>query len=1055
MLQVSPSPDRTPDLASDLARNTGPDLRPNRLSSPRSLSAISEAPVSETDGAADDLERQPWLVCWTLAQMASSPHALDSARRRTEVREGLDAALASEEADFLGVRHPELRADLQDWLLKGGPLPSTSATGLRELAILLTTWEGGLLRARTMAECRTDRQIQTWARCGTGHRQTRHAVAECLLRQRHGGWDAVSWGAPQGLSDGDRRAWHRLASSGLLAALADGAATDEHVRCSMARTSRLCRLIDMVQHDDARAFLLEAHGPMRSLPALERVDGMCGLLDLAGSLMDEGPRSPGGASGSPMCSSHESVVTPLPSIALNASPEAFSPEAPPVSVMSDPHPLDDPPSVSIESLMLPSIGTWSSATRSTGAEQPVAREDIAGEPPAASSRSARMAMARASLLPLVLQAIARPGPRSPAIGSGSGAPSLSSLRWLPAAGSIAPDRRQGGFAFVPSVVPVIPHPNLTRAEVDLALDFLDEDNALASTPLDDAWRRTAREVLQRQAAGSGADGGVELSEDNLRLLRQAIGRSMRAASGLIHLEDGGSTFSARSERELAAMESLVNWVREGQGEEAVRREFWYDLIANLRHAPDSSFRMSARMLRQGSDLPPWSVAGQLTADDRQADRGTLVWRGEALSDDPGMARMLDALGVRNLDLDLASLNAAQRGELPPALMLDGVSVLTLHGEEKGHGPALSLLLQRLEGQLPGLYLVRLAGATRGRAGHDLPPLWRRQGESGLLVHTGRNANRERLDPLRVLWPGRILPPAFRARALNVHAGGEAVLDLLGKVREQRSMAPEFAHKDPVLALLLEPLIGGLAEDPAFARHCESMAKMPDGPCADGGISTLQAMAAMRDMRTAESLDDVALHALVIACGQRIDAWVAETRPDDKENLESAMVLRWQMSRLLREILGSDRVRASEKPLFGGAAEGEDWDEPARLMQFRSQALRLIRDEVAQGFPGVVAMLAREKDALGQIMQSRLDREGPLQALCQRQDALRNACDTGDEADLLRTAASLKVLDAQLGDARMALLRPRLEGLGRRLADWTPESAANQAEEGPAAKRARR
>jgi hypothetical protein len=602
----------------------------------------------------------------------------------------------------------------------------------------------------------------------------------------------------------------------------------------------------------------------------------------------------------------------------------------------------------------------------------------------------------------------------------------------------------------------IPSQVLTREEVATTLDLLDDEGNFAATPLDETWRRSAIQVLKSRASLTALDRGVTLSMEEESLMLEGIARSMRTAIGLATKEDGKENATQRGEEEMAAMEKLVAWVRAaGRGTEAIRREHWYALIGDQRYTPHATFRLSARMLAHGVALPPWSATRPLRAEDRHPDRGTLVWRGEPLVSDPAMTRMLDALGVRNLDLNVPDLNAGSGRVLPEALALEGISVATLGGTGSLGQEAMETLLERLGEELPGLYLVRLTGTDACRTTIALPPPWTRTSDPGLLVHADRNANRQRLDPLRGLWPGRSLPPAFRARAMNVHPGGEAVLELLGTVRNQRSSDTRFKKQDPGLALLLEPIIGGLAEDADFARRCEPLAKMPDGPCSDGGFSTLQAMVAMRDLRQAGSLQEVALHTLTIACKQRIDAWVGESRPGFNENLESAMVLRWFMTQLLREILGTDQIRLADKPMFGGAAEGEDWDSPERHSQFRRVALRLIAAEASDGFPGIVAMMAREKDAMGELTQARLDEEPELRALAARSEALREACNHGNPEDVRRTKAALGTIDAQRGEMRMALLQPLLAPMREQVLDAARRATQPPAgDDGPPAKRPR-
>lgn len=628
---------------------------------------------------------------------------------------------------------------------------------------------------------------------------------------------------------------------------------------------------------------------------------------------------------------------------------------------------------------------------------------------------------------------------------------MRSVGWLPAVDSFAPGTPAPGREFRTTAP--------WRANAMVVRDRLDEMSPAAFTVTEQELFRRTLGLLGRHLAAD--DGGPSPSLAEGELIQRTLNCALRRITAMAVTADGsGIELRARDAEESEALQALVTWARAASGPEALRREGWVEWLSERTFHPGRPLQLPAALIAGGAEPPPGDALRALAPPDELGDRGTLRWRGEALLSGPSVAGLLDRLGVRHLD---APAPALMGPALPEALRDADIAVATLRQTGRLAPADMARRIAGLAAAMPALYLVRLADSQGGIDPAALPPEWIADpAHPGQMFHRRRNANRQCLAPIRDLWPGGRIPPALRAQAVNVPPDGEPVLRYIAGVRHQRAGFHEFSADDVALCAHLGTIVSGLSQDAAFAARCRAMAGQPLGPCADAGMLTLSAMAAQRDAAEAATVADVAGNAFLQACLARADADRVQRHPGFDEVLEEAMVLRWHVSRVLAEVLGADRVRVSDKPLFGACVEGADWDSPARRETFRREALALVAAEVEAGFPGVVQLLSARDDPLGAMFQSRLDQEPDCQAFAASrqaaQDDYARALEDGEEESvaLARADGLMTQIDASWRQARLDLLRPALDGIAaqvRAVADRKRAAAGDP--EGPPAKRPRR
>lgn len=853
------------------------------------------------------------------------------------------------------------------------------------------------------------------------------------------------------LHSGTRIAWRRLNAAGV-PELLDQIRATAGASCppiSAATAAEICQLVDRVMRDDLTAALAAAHArpqpdalPARRVMLLGEV--LQAARDMPPSCLPR-PTSPDPSSSPPTSSiaSLSSIDSQQTPVSVTGTP--FAPGRPlpspgavwptidgidaidPVTPLGPVH--EGPPRTPGAGLNIPfferllsDIETQDPDGDGHSTSGQVSDEHTSSRPPSLVVR--RQATGLAPLL------TSSRSPRESHVASEANLPSLESVQWLPSTNLLSLDSPGAALDF--AVIPrSLDGPAALRAH-------------LAS--LDPSLITAAHEWLRAQAFAVLDDltdnPTATPSPEQMSLLRLATHchlRMTRVAHAPAVAGISGAPLS-RYNGDVETAATLVAWARQAQGREGVRRERWVELLCERAANPDGRILLSAPMLRRGCALPPMDALLKLVPPDSLNDRGTLIWRGERLHDSDGMAKLLDRLGVRHIDIATPPLT---HSTLPSSLRDADISVVTLHHAHALAPADLARRIRHLSGALPSLYLIRLPECGRTLPPDALPPDWT-SGVEGVLFHRRRNANRQRLEPIRALWPEGRLPPALRARAVNVLPDGEPVLDYIANVRQLRAVVGEFSARDIAFCAHLATIVDGLASDADFARRCRAMVERPVGPCVDAGMLTLSAMSAMRDATEAHSLSEVAGNAFVQACLARVDADCVQRQPDFDEVLEEAMVLRWHVSRVLAGLLGADRVRVADKPVFGAVGAGDDWKSAKRSEKFQKAALALVTAESDDDCPGVVLLLSVENDPLGEMLQSRVDQEPACRALREaRQEVLRDyerlqeegedGGDGEDEALQAATFEKLKAIDATLRQTRLDTLLPELRQIQARLA----------------------
>lgn len=860
-----------------------------------------------------------------------------------------------------------------------------------------------------------------------------------------------------------RLAWDRLERTGLLALIdewRDAARRTPSLRDAHWAT-RVCRLVDQTTQNDPTAALVKVHGtapPEASLT--ERFEQREQVLNFATKVPEpqmpqssKSGRAPVAATsaGSRVVrsvsarSEGESAAGSLAQASASLTlRQAIGPRAlmPQHSIRSQ---------ISVESSGLPSLDLLS-----FHAADPGEAAEAASGPPS----PVPVARGEAAQEPLDLRHPADqlhpPAPASPSASdhsdtwswsswgqsqpgsTGRAAPyaeSLHSLRWLPSmrtssdpsAWSLASDlgAEAPGMADLTACRQILATPDCPglSATETLLRDWAQE---LLSSYLDES-----RPLLL-------------MSPEEAALLARTSATAARKWMAIPRDPAASGDNMERSTESRQALTAIARWVDAASGTEGVRRERWLQYLTHRSFDAMQVLQLPAVLVEQGKELPPEEALDALLPPDSLAEHGTLVWRNQLLSASPGLGALLDRLGVRHLDLNATP--TPPRDQLQRLRNVD-ITAATLGHTRKLSSASVMQQIRMLELELPALYIVRLSDQHNAVERGAAPAGWVWDPQvPGQLRHVRRDANRKRMTALRDLWPDGRMPPALRARAVNALPEGESVLDYLGRVHQQRSATAQFGRGDVELCAHLITIIDGLSKDAEFARRCRDMAARPAGPCADGGTLTLSAMSALRDASEATSIEQVAQNAFVQACLARASADRAHRRPRFKETVEDAMILRWHVSQVLAELLGDDRVRAGDKPVFGAYVEGTDWNSPVRRAAFRKEAKTLVAQEVADGFPGVVMLLSATEDPLGSVFQTRLDREPACAAFLERREAAQRqyaeAVDNGeDEQEVAaRTAADLASIDEAHGAQRLALLQPGLDDIRARV-EAQPEPSA--------------
>ncbi|WP_431288582.1 hypothetical protein [Roseateles chitinivorans] len=175
---------------------------------------------------------------------------------------------------------------------------------------------------------------------------------------------------------------------------------------------------------------------------------------------------------------------------------------------------------------------------------------------------------------------------------------------------------------------------------------------------------------------------------------------------------------ARPPQSRQALTEIADWVDEARGAEGVRRERWLQYLTDRSFDPEARLLLPAQLLAQGTELPPESALNALLPPDSLADRGTLRWRGQRLTESTPLATLFDRLGVRHLDL--AAPQFLPHEQLRRLSNAD-ISAATLHHSRDLAPSSLQERIQELAGVLPSLYLVRLADQRRGVERAATPP----------------------------------------------------------------------------------------------------------------------------------------------------------------------------------------------------------------------------------------------------------------------------------------------------------------------------------------------
>lgn len=554
------------------------------------------------------------------------------------------------------------------------------------------------------------------------------------------------------------------------------------------------------------------------------------------------------------------------------------------------------------------------------------------------------------------------------------------------------------------------------------------------TPVDRELRQRALDLLDRHLASGGDD--IVLSGEEVRLVTDVGERSARLTMYCQGGPDLPQETKHRTREERTALSEMARWAQEARGIEGIRRQRWRDFVVDRTYDRTAPLVLSSALIAEGVELPPATCLQTLfPSEGPLSDRGTLKWDGQPLRGEQGLADLLDRLGIRHIDIAAHQLPSGRAlGDMRDA----DVVVATLHQPVQLTPAALSERIEALAATLPSLYLIRLPRRSGKVDPSAIPAGWQADpAAADQIRHQLRDANRRRMAPLRQLWPGHRIPPTLRARAANVLTDGEPVLDYLAKVRHQRASAGVLGARDLGMCAHLANIVDGLARDAGFARRCKELASHPLGPCADAGMLTLSAMSALRDASNATSLPEVAENAFVQACYARADSLCAQRSPDNEEVLEEAMVVRWHVSQALAELLGAERVRVADKPLFGSYGAGRGWNSPTRRAEFREEARALIAREITDGFPGVVQLLSARDDPLGILFQAPVDQTPECAVFADRRQAALEgyelAVDGGEDEEIasLRVAGELKQIDEAHNAARLRALAPGLDAIRSR------------------------
>ncbi len=832
--------------------------------------------------------------------------------------------------------------------------------------------------------------------------------------------------------------WNRLRSSGASALIDDWRLAAERAPTlnNAKWATRVCRLIEQVVRDDPTAALAAIHGASPSaMPLDQRFEALEAVLAFARAVPEPQPsdRSRSAATATSRGVGHrrghlsggsdagEGLATAALLAGTGLLSDALGPRAlrPQVSMLSQSSGDSSP----LTSLDLQTFALALSLPLSDGAPEAIdapAYQNVLFDELAAS--------------PVTTEDL------SPAPSEASQAWSWSS--W---GGSVAGDS-QASTASMPSWGSLAWLPSM-RTTTDASQSPVSGDFSAGLPSTEDlvAGRQvlscrscpglSKADALQRDWAlglvSSYLDGSRQLpfmSREETRALAWITATMVRRtmAFGPAGGDEGDPT---RPPAAAMALNRIAAWVGEASGVEGVRRERWLQYLTDRSFDPEARLQLAAPLLVQGVELPPGDALDVLLPRDSLCDRGTLLWRGQALPGGPSLANLLDRLGIRHLDI--AEPLRLSSPALRPLQDTD-VLVATLHGTRAMSSTMLKERIAALEKALPALYELRLNDQRDGVDRAAMPPGWIPDPHVvGQLRQARRDANRKRMGPVRDLWPQGRMPPALRAHAVNALPGAEPVLDFIGRLRRQRAATGQFETADIELCAHLIGILDGLSKDAEFVERCRRMAAAPAGPCVDGGTLTLSAMSALRDALEATSLDEVAENAFLQACLARASAVRAERRPGFDETLEEAMVLRWHVSAALAEMLDSRRIRVTDKPVFGAYVEGEDWDSPARRGAFREEALSLVLAEVEHDFPGVVMLLSAQDDPLAATFQARVDQEPGFSAFDQRRAAAHAAFDDADSSDeeaLGRTGDALQRIDQAQHQARFHALEAPLAAI---------------------------
>lgn len=838
-----------------------------------------------------------------------------------------------------------------------------------------------------------------WAACSPrGARELRAHLADYLTRQPPVSLLQTLHARPA-MSRPSTLAAIRMLGAGLPRLLDDWirAAEADGSRRDAAWARRVCKLLDRVMGDDRLSALAQAHGLHDpSAPLQNRLQTMERLLDMAMTMPDP--------------------VLPPSRTLLPWNPPLRTPEEMPSPTTSSRiwgelveaafiRPVD-PIDQGLPALDFSAARRWGEAQLECEAPDPVT-------PMGASLLRRR----RVDGLPLLRIGTAPNLLHQPSLDSGEWLPSLNFESWTARTG----EPGSGG-----DDSPGVEGHGRQAQALDLA----------ASTPAHQALFLRAVECARRLRRTDR-----QMSDEEMAQLDQAKRLFDRMRYVMVKPARGTTCQRvARPDASREAFAHLAAWVRQSDGVEGVRRECWFDLLAQRTFDPTVPVRVPAELFEAGAELPPTALLHELLPPESVLDHATMIWRGQALNGTRGLAGLLDRLGVRHLDLSAPQL---ARGSPPAPLQGVDITVVSLHGIDLVPTSDIALQIDALTRALPSLYRLRVSGSLGPIDARALPEPWRvHPVNRGWWVHERRNANRERLQPLRELWPDGRLPPALRAGACNVGPDGERVLDYIVDVRKQLADAVDAGSAEIALCAYLGTIVDGLWRDETFARRCREMAEHPPGPCADAGMLALSAMSALRDATEARNPAEVAENVFLQACLARANSNRVQRRPKFDEVLEEAMVLRWHLSRVVDALLGNGRIRLADAPLFGGSVEGEDWNSPRRRSRFEGEAFALVATECLADFPGVRLLLSVQDEPLGAMFQARLDREPDCAALAMRRRAVVDA-QTGDEtaAALSETAERLAAIDTEWQAARMALVRPRLAEIGAKVRRVLERAAA--------------